>query len=121
MLAFDHTSLRTPSADSNRSRWPLHPVWADIQARVGALEGLGVVKEIDPAALLDERLVRMVVSVYGYMKRIAAINGLRSQRLEVGLDETLEVLRRRLWAVHDPLSWESDVDRRMTEMRLGQW
>lgn len=121
VLAFDHTSLRTPSADSNRSRWPLHPVWADIQARVGALEGLGVVKEIDPAALLDERLVRMVVSVYGYMKRIAAINGLRSQRLEIGLDETLEVLRRRLWAVHDPLSWESDVDRRMTEMRLGQW
>lgn len=121
VLVFDHTSLRTRTADSNRSRWPIHPMWADLQERVAALDGLGVVREIDPAQLLDERLTRMAVSIYGYMKRIAAIKGLQCGQIEVSLEQAEEVLRRKLDALHDPLSWESDVDRRMTQMRLGQW
>lgn len=121
VLVHDHTSLRTPSKDSNRSRWPLHPLWVDLQSRVDALEGLGVVREIDPAALLDERLTRLAISVYGYLKRIAAIDGLQHGRAEVGLEESVRTLQTKLDALHDPLSWEMDVDRRMTQMRLGQW
>lgn len=120
-VTHDHTSLRCATADSNRSRWPLHPVWADLQARIESLGGLGVLKEIDPKALLDERMMRLTVSVYGYLKRIAAIEGLMKGRIEIGLEESVGLLRDRLDALHDPLSWEMDVDRRMTQMRLGQW
>lgn len=120
-LVHEHTTLRAPTADSNRSRWPLHPMWADLQSRIESLGGLGVVKEIDPQAMLDERLTRLAVSVYGYLKRIAAIDGLRNQRDEVGLEEAVRLLQHKLDALHDPLSWEMDVDRRMTQMRLGQW
>lgn len=121
LVTHEHTTLRTKSADSNRSRWPLHPLWADLQTRIEALGGLGVVKEIDPQAMLDERLLRLAVSVYGYLKRMAAIDGLMKGRVEVGLEETVRLLQRKLDALHDPLSWETDVDRRMTQMRLGQW
>jgi hypothetical protein len=31
-LARHHTSLRVPTADSNRSRWPLHPMWTALIA-----------------------------------------------------------------------------------------
>ena len=121
ILVNEHTTLRVPNGDSNRSRWPLHPLWADLIERVNALDGLGIVRECDPQALLDERLMRLGVSVYGYMKRLAAIHGLQRGYGEVGLEETKERLGRLLNRVHDPLSWEGDVQRRMDEMRLGQW
>ncbi|WP_246590896.1 hypothetical protein [Georgfuchsia toluolica] len=120
-LVNDHTALRIRTDDSNRSRWPLHPLWVDLQARVNVMEGLGVVRECDPQSLLDERLIRLGVSVYGYMKRLAAIHGLKRGYSEVGLEETIERLRKLLNRVHDPLSWDGDVQRRMDEMRLGQW
>lgn len=121
VLVNDHTTLRTKTSDSNRSRWPLHPLWRDLQARVAELGGLGVVKELDAAKLLDERLTRLAVSVYGYMKRIGAIEGLRKGRAEIGLEEAFRVLRWKIDTLHDPLSWEIDVDKRLTQMRLGQW
>ena len=34
------------------------------------MDGLGIVKELDPAALLEEREMRIAISVYGYLKRI---------------------------------------------------
>lgn len=120
-VTHEHTTLRRKTTDSNRSRWPLHPIWLDLQGRIEALGGLGVVKEIDPQALLDERMMRIMVSVYGYLKRMAAIDGLMKGRSEVGLEETVRLLQVKLGALHDPLSWENDVDRRMTEMRLASW
>ena len=120
-LANDHTTLRTKSDDSNRSRWPLHPVWRDLQQRIGEMPGLGVVRELDPDALLREREQRMAISVYGYLKRFAALHGIRINTAEVGFEESVDYLRRKLENVHDPLTWENDVTRRYDEMRLGQW
>lgn len=71
VLINDHTTLRIKTDDSNRSRWPLHPLWQELVERVGRMEGLGVVRELDMPALLDERQMRNIISVYGYMKRIA--------------------------------------------------
>ena len=44
------------------------------------MDGLGIVKELDPAALLEEREMRIAISVYGYLKRIGAIHGINAKR-----------------------------------------
>lgn len=121
VLAHEHTTLRRPTQDGNRSRWPLHPLWQDLQARIRQMDGLGIVKEFDPKALLDERETRIAISVYGYLKRIAAIDGIRRQSAEIGFEEAMGTLRKKLERLHDDLTWENDVKRRYDEMRLGQW
>lgn len=121
VLVNDHTTLRIKTADSNRSRWPLHPLWQDLQARVAQMDGLGVVRELDMPALLDERMMHITISLYGYMKRIAAIYSLQGNTPAASLKQARAHLAVRLEHLHDPLTWEFDVKRRMTEMRLGEW
>ena len=121
VLVNDHTSLRIKSDDSNRSRWPVHPLWIDLQARIAQMEGLGVVRELDMAGLLDERQMRNAISVYGYLKRIAAIQCLQSGLPMMTQDFAQRHLGILLNQIHDPLTWQTDVERRMTEMRLGEW
>lgn len=77
-------------------------------------------RPFDAQAQLDEREMRLAISVYGYMKRLAAIVGLRNGTEEVGLSETVERLNHMLGRVHNPLAWETDVECRMAEMRMGQ-
>lgn len=121
VLVNDHTTLRIQTEDSNRSRWPVHPLWADLQARVAQMDGLGVVRELDMLALLKEREARMAISVYGYLKRFGAIQGIKRNTPEIGFEESVEALRQHLHWIHDDLTWETDVRRRYDEMRLGQW
>lgn len=121
LLVNQHTSLRIKTNDSNRSRWPLHPLWQDLVEQVNKMEGLGVIRELDRDALLDERLARIGVSIYGYMKRVAAIDCLQTGEQKAYVDETFERLKAMIDKVHDPLTWQHDVKKRMTEMRLGEW
>ncbi|MDC7704996.1 phage/plasmid replication domain-containing protein [Vogesella indigofera] len=118
-LANEHDSLRTPTTDSNRSRWPLHPLWVDLHSRIEQLNGLGVYREIDPQMVLDERLMRIGISLYGYAKRVAAIECLRGGHAFLSLDDALLRIDRLLHRVHDAATWQQDVDKRVTEMRLG--
>ena len=37
----EHTTLRVPTDDSNRSRWPLHPLWLDLHQRIAEFDALG--------------------------------------------------------------------------------
>ena len=121
ILVNDHTTLRCKTGDSNRARWPLHPLWRNLQDRVGQMPGLGIVRELDRGALLKERETRIAISVYGYLKRLAAIQGIQISTADIGFEESLKHLTRKLENVHDPLTWEHDVARRYDEMRLGQW
>ena len=121
VLANDHTTLRIPNDDTNRSRWPIHPLWQDLQAHISTMEGLGVVRELDQAALLEERMARIVISVYGYLKRVGAIKGIKLKTPEISFEESLALLSHKLERIHDDLTWENDVQRRYDEMRLGQW
>lgn len=121
ILVNEHTTLRIKGDDSNRSRWPLHPLWQDLQGRVAQMEGLGIVRELDMPALLDERQTRIAISVYGYLKRIAAIHCLQSGLPMMPHNYALRHLHTLLEQIHDPLTWQTDVERRMTEMRLGEW
>lgn len=120
MLVKDST-LRAKSNDSNRSRWGLHPIWQDLTARINQIQGLGVVRSLNQTALLDERFTRIVVSIYGYLKRIAAIDVIYSGNEKSFIDEVLIHLQNRVMELHDPLTWQTDVDRRVKEMRLRDW
>ncbi len=121
VLVNEHTTLRVRNEDSNRSRWPIHPLWQDLQTHIASLEGLGIIRELDPEALTDERLMRIVISVYGYLKRVGALRGIKLKKPEIGFHESLALLNRKLEQVHDDLTWQNDVKRRYDEMRLGQW
>jgi len=113
-------SLRIKTSDSNRSRWPHHPLWLDLFERVREMNNTGIIRECDLDKLLDERLTYLSISVYGYLKRIAAIHGLQSEQYEVSKDQAMQRLGLLVDRLHDPFSWENDVRRRMDEMRLGQ-
>lgn len=120
MLVIGHTSLRIKTKDSNRSRWPMHPLWLDLIERVNQMQGLGVVRVLDEKALLEERLKIMAVSVYGYVKRVAAIDALYTGNEKSCMDEAFAHLQNLITKIHDPLTWQQDVNRRVNEMRLGE-
>jgi len=120
VLVNDHTSLRIKSDDSNRSRWTIHPLWQDLTQRVNEMEGLGIVRELDAQALLEERFTRIAISVYGYVKRVAAIDALYTGVEKSYVDEAFTHLQNKIMELHDPLTWQSDVNRRVEQMRLGE-
>lgn len=120
-LVKDHTTLRIKTDDSNRSRWPLHPLWLDLTERVNQMNGLGIVRELDREALLEERFTRIAISVYGYIKRVAAIDALYTGVEKSYMDEAFNHLQNRITELHDPLTWQQDVNRRAKEMKFGEW
>lgn len=121
VLVNSHTKLCIKSGDSNRSRWLLHPLWMDLQEQVGKLPSIGLERDLNIDALLDERFMRISISVYGYLKRAAAIRSLQGNTAPVSLEKAFGFLSRQVNRIHDPLTWENDVQRRMNEMRLGEW
>lgn len=120
-LASEHDTLRVPTDDSNRSRWPLHPLWSDLLRQIEALDSQGVYRDIDPQAALNERLLRMAISVYGYLKRIAAITGMQHAEDFVSLATAQERLEQLVYRVHNAGSWKLDVQTKREQMELGNW
>ena len=120
-LADYHDTLRTQTQDSNRSRWPLHPLWADLQERIAALHILEP-KQIDGKEMvLDERLIRLTISVYGYLKRMAAVSCVKEGQPMMSEEEAYGLLGERLRRLFDPLSWKLDIQKRMKAIELGEW
>lgn len=120
-LATTHDTLRIPTGDSNRSRWPLHPLWADLQAQIEQLSSLGTPGPVDRPRVLAYRMIQMAVAVQGYFKRMAAIRAIQTDRAMVDQDEALRVLRGELCRLNDPLGWKVDVGKRIKEIELGAW
>lgn len=120
-LASEHDSLRVPNGDGNRSRWPLHPLWVDLLARIAELPALGVLREIDAALAIEARLTYIAMSVHGYYKRVAAMYAMQQGKDVVSREEAARYLERYMRRVHDPLTWRVDVEKRANQMRLGQW
>lgn len=118
-LTHDHTTLRVPQPDSNRSRWPLHPLWATLQAHVATFNAQGVVREVRRDDLLLSQLMRLAVSVEGYLKRSAAIECVRRGSDVPAHEQAIEDFIYYLRRVHDPLTWRQDVIKRAEAVRLG--
>lgn len=119
-LVNEHTKLAISSADTNRSRWNIHPLWVDLQDRIEKIEGLGVYRECDPQARLEEREMRVAISLYGYAKRLGAIHCLQRGYHEIGLDQVTERMAILMHHVHDEFAWKVDIQRRIDEMRVGK-
>lgn len=120
ILVKNHTSLRIKEDDSNRSRWPLHPLWKDLTKQVNKMNGLGIIREFDAHAMLEQRLTQIAISVYGYVKRVAAIDVLYTGVEKSYVDEAFTHLQNKVMEIHDPLTWQSDVNKRVEQMRLGE-
>jgi hypothetical protein len=118
-LVNEHTSLRVTSEDSNRSRWPIHPLWTLLCEAIEQLPAQGVYREVDPQGLLDETLMRMAISMEGYLKKVAAIECLKEGRPMLSQGQTIARLVPLLEQVHNHLTWRGDVQRRMDQLRLS--
>ena len=105
-LAGEHTTLRNQNDDGNRSRWPLHPLWLDLQVQIQKLECQGVYREIDQQAILNERLMRITISMYGYLKRIAAVHCLQTGECMISDAEAMNGLEKLIAKVHEPIHGE---------------
>ena len=119
-LAHEHTRLTIPSEDSNRARWQTHPLWKSLQAHYSTLPIGFNDNEFNRNAHLDARLERCYVSMLGYAKRISAIKALQESSEPLALGKTLNVICGGLRHLYDPLTWRTDVEHRMVQMRLGQ-
>lgn len=108
-LATEHDTLRVPGEDTNRSRWPLHPLWVDLISQIDTLPCQGVYREIDEAAMVRAQLRRLSVMLYGYCKRVAALVGMRDGRETVLFGEASREIRVMLEAAHEPVTWDAEV------------
>ena len=120
-LAHEHDTLRIKGEDGNRSRWPLHPLWIDLQERIKAFNQIGIDRVIDDQAVLEQRRMTIAIAMYGYTKRLAAIDALLRQKKSLTIQEALQQSNYLIGQVHDGLTWGPDVSKRMDQMRLGQW
>jgi len=120
-LSCEHETLREPNSDSNRSRWPLHPLWEDLQKQIESFCAQGLYRSIDTDSLLDERLLRIAISIHGYLKMVAAIECIQRRRSMISDEDALKRLYRKMKLIHDPLTWKVDVEKRIEKIRLGQW
>lgn len=120
-LVTEHDSLRIKTDDSNRSRWPLHSLWIDLAERISGMECQGIYRVIDDKEALNQRLMRIAISMYGNLKRIGAIHSVRQGNDFTGFNEASVQLQQMLKIVHDPLSWKADIENRIKEIQFGQW
>lgn len=121
LLATDHTTLRRPNGDTNRSRWPLHPLWKNLQSKILTMPRTGLVRQIDETKPIDWMRFQNGKSIYGHLKRLGVLSFVQSDRTAIpALEDILEELSRELKRHHHPVDWESDVKGKIKAFELGQ-
>ncbi len=122
-LAHEHTTLRRPTGDSNKSRWPLHPLWQSLQDAIVEMPHLGLARHYDPDSALQYRKFKTLTSMYGYLKALAAMSVLESGhwRRMVTLEDLAEEILDMLQPHHIPTIWQQDVEQRIRDYESGKW
>lgn len=118
-LAQDHTSLRIPSRDSNRSRWPVHPMWKGLIAAAARL--------VEPPERVQPRLHdgieypldRQLASLEGDLKGVAALLSRNCPERPLTLAQLLKWLPRQMQRRHCPELWRADVLAKIRKRELG--
>jgi hypothetical protein len=110
--------LRVQSPDSNRSRWPVHPLWLDLQAQAKKFK-LQEPHPLDASEGLAERMARNAISVYGYIKNFAALNSCLEETPAQNYEDVVPGLIRMMDKIHDPLLWKAEIKKRMDVIRIG--
>lgn len=121
-LTETHTTLRAPNGDSNRARWPLHPLWLALGTAIGQMPQLGLCRHYDPANALEYRYRKNSQSIYGYLKSVGALTYLLSPRRGIPtLEEILNELGNATSPFHSETLWISDIEERLRKYEAGQW
>jgi hypothetical protein len=84
----DWLTLRTPTGDARERRWPVDPLWDEVQAVGIAPDMCGVVRK----RLVQAAEERIVQGLQGYLSSWAALRGTR--HLGVTLEAARPVLER---------------------------
>ncbi|MGB0683980.1 MAG: hypothetical protein ACPGOV_14815 [Magnetovibrionaceae bacterium] len=120
-LATKHTTLRRANGDSNRSRWPFHPLWAQLVANIEHGAQTGLIRAYDEMAGPEWRLDRNGRSVFGYLKQIAALIQVIERRNEpLSLPDIIDRLPSIVGRYHQNDLWNEEVLRRVSAIELGQ-
>lgn len=119
-LANEHDTLRIKTEDSNRSRWPLHALWIDLQEQVKQFNAQGIHRVVDPKAVASERRARIAISIYGNLKQFAALDCVCSGQAAITKSWALRRLQQQLDWLHDTVMWQAEVEKRMKLIELGQ-
>ena len=108
--ASDWLSLRTPTGNRQRTRWPVDALWQEIQAIEVAPSSTGVVR----CRLEQATLQRIVQGLWGYVTSLAALR----DRLQ--LEDALHELRTQLehYMATKERSFQAEVSRKRAR-RLG--
>ena len=121
-LSIAHTTLRRPNGDSNRARWPLHPLWCAIGVAIEKMPQLGLCRHYDPANFLEYRYRKNGQSLYGLLKSLSALSYLINPRRGIPtLEEILEELGDDAFPFHSESLWQSDIEERIRKHEVGQW
>jgi hypothetical protein len=122
-LATKHTSLRVPSADTNRSRWPRHPLWKALEEAIQALPESGEGTPTDPRLPPLLRVQAQEKSVYGHLKGIGALwTILEGREQPLTLEETVARLKTGMMRRHhNRVEWAADLEDRRRRYELGEW
>lgn len=120
-LATEHDTLRYPTRDSNRSRWPLHPLWVDLQDKIRTLPSQGIHRVDGKPAALRERRCRIGIATYGYLKQLAAVTATQRGLEGMSVTDAQQELALLIGQLHDPLTWNLDVAKRQKAIALGEW
>ena len=118
-LAKAHTSLRIPNADSNRSRWPMHPLWDSL---IASTDELTTAPDIPPRPFQRGSLYsieRQLQSMMGDMKGLAATLSRNCPDRPVTLEQLMQWLPRMMRRHHSPLLWDPDVREKIRRRELG--
>jgi hypothetical protein len=59
--------------------------------------------------------------VWGYAKAYAATYGVKTGRAKLSFEETFRPLERHIEEMHDPLSWDMEVEKHRAEIECGEW
>jgi hypothetical protein len=121
-LARVHTTLRRPIEDTNKSRWPLHPLWKQLQRHIDQLPQTGLISEIDPKQPLNWRVLQQSKSIYGMLKGLAVLLTAQGRLPEdPTLSEVIAQLEPLLKRHHNANLWEADIEKRLKAYQIGQW
>ncbi|GHF13918.1 hypothetical protein GCM10017044_05010 [Kordiimonas sediminis] len=119
-LSTSHTSLRVPNTDSNRSRWPLHPIWQSLTEHIDAQPQTGLIAAYRPENGIDYKIYKQMQSVYGTFKGLAVTFALAEGRSEpFSLEETMDKAFVSMDAFHQPHLWDQDIAKRMAAKGFG--
>lgn len=121
-LAAHHTSLREATQDSNRSRWPFHPLWEDLFRRIDKLPQTGLVRDYDPENDIYWRRQEILKGIYGYLKALGAIESISKPKSAIPTLQTLiEGLPEALQPHSHPEAFRREIDKRLARREAGRW